>query len=255
MLQWDTGEIARAIAFGNGVVVDYNGVRVLPKWVFPKVSGFYSADYFDCFEWDEAFCHSPQNFSVVFPAKSHEIIVRMNADHSHGFPSVLNNIIPQTCTATGNGIGRGVFDLPRYDLSACDVESMVKSFFLFHDKLYFIPLPFPPWLHFLLCVSAIFTLSAVLYVLKPRALTDDKESTLLFSSKTLYTRSNVKISAEQLTSYAQTMDYVYVNALVTFILCISSQVYSDTFLTHEDRWAFAIGVVTFLFYFILGVTI
>eukprot|EP00961_Rhodomonas_salina_P302503 3940870-Rhodomonas_salina.1 len=76
-------------------------------------------------EWDEALCHSPQNFSVVFPAKYKEIVVRMNGEHSSSnFPQVLNHIIPQTCTATGNGIGRGVFDLPRYDLSACDVESM-----------------------------------------------------------------------------------------------------------------------------------
>lgn len=136
------------------------------------------------------------------------------------------------------GKGRVVEDVHRYDISACDVYSMVYSFFVYDEKLHIMAIAFSPILHFLVCVSAMFMLSGILYILKPYT------SQCVMGSDP---STNGKLCPEQ-QKHNRLLDTILVTTTFTVVVACALQMAYDNFVTVEDILLFSTAIVCFLFY-------
>eukprot|EP00961_Rhodomonas_salina_P300658 3939992-Rhodomonas_salina.2 len=119
----------------------------------------------ECDEWKNALCALPSQNGVVF-ASAGSVFVPSNTSSIQ--LNALQSYAGTSCQGNNVGVGRQITENVQYDISACDIGSMDKSFLLHGGYLYIVDAPYPAWIHLLLCVSTVFTLSGMLYILRPK---------------------------------------------------------------------------------------
>lgn len=119
----------------------------------------------------------------------------------------------------------------KYDISACDINTMRWGVFLYAGHLSVTQFPFAPWLYVALCVSTVATLTYVLYILQP---TQEQLPT--------------GVPAAQ-----QSLGYGLVNACVATTTIMAAHAHARVFLTREDEAGFWFAVATFYFYIVLTI--
>jgi hypothetical protein len=185
---------------------------------------------FACHEHPNALCISANGSSVLFPNKGDVVVP---ASTSPRVPLGVVSLRNHTCNWRNIGQGRVIVDVDRYDVSACDVYSMTVSFFLFRGEVYVIPMPFPPILHFFMCVVSVSTISAILYVLRPQ---------------THFIKQQTKDSSVVESAGQVPVDLSVLLITVAVVTACCVQAVNRTYVTQEDRVGFALLAVTFLFY-------
>eukprot|EP00961_Rhodomonas_salina_P196459 2651248-Rhodomonas_salina.2 len=227
VVQWDTGDLARDLALSHGVMVNYQGVYTLHIGMHVSVPLQHRKHGFACDEFKNALCLGANESTLVLPASGNIVVA---ADSNPQLPKRLLDAKNMSCGFSDMGYGRIVADVQRYDISACDVHSMTHTFFLYDETLYIIPIAFSPLLHFLLCVGAMFTLSGILYILKPEA------------------DSIGEHTAQQIDAKNGSLDVALGVTTISFLLTVASQAANNNFLSHEDVAGFGIACVAYVFY-------
>lgn len=225
-LLWDTGDVARWYAMTDGVVVSYQGVWLLSDALHPikPVKRHDNFGPLECYGARDALCAGA--FGRVFPTTT-PILITPRYDSLH---PELRPIAEGGCLNAGSGINRFITNKTQYDVTACDIDPMKYIVFHYQNKLYVIDMPYPPYLHFLLCISIVVSLSGVLYMLKPGPLSKDRT-----------TENGVQ---------SQLLDGVLLNV---FVASLSSTVFHgihSSFVTYEDLLGYYFIGASLFFYFV-----
>lgn len=234
ILQWDTGDLARILALSDGVVVNHQGVWLLNNNLHVTVAQTYASQSMECDEWKNALCALPSQNGVVF-ASAGSVFVPSNTSSIQ--LNALQSYAGTSCQGNNVGVGRQITENVQYDISACDIGSMDKSFLLHGGYLYIVDAPYPAWIHLLLCVSTVFTLSGMLYILRPKETESSENVSEAFHDDNTLVQS-------------KTLDGVMVNAILSIVTVMSFQIVHSTFVTIEDLMGFLITSISFFFYIV-----
>lgn len=259
VLQWDTGDVARVLALSQAVVVNYQGppppLPSLPLLAslhrrgalthpHPHRTGIYTVSpgvhvaapsrsvgkAVRCVETRDALCASTNGSLLVLP--NHGDIAVPTDPTLKGLPAMVADFMRTGCGTPRSDAKRTVTHTAQYAVSACDLDAMRYSLLLYRDVLYAIPMPVPVWLHLLLCISCMVTLSLVLYILRPR--TEEADS-----KKTEVPTTHVS---------PRVLDGGLVNVSVAVLATGVTQAVSTAFVTHEEIAGFTAMCVAFVFY-------
>jgi hypothetical protein len=187
---------------------------------------------FQCNEHPNSLCISANGSTVLFPNTGSVVVA---ADPFAKVPHAVFLLQNKTCNWRNIGLGRVVVDTDRYDISACDIYSMTASFFLFRSEIYVIPLPFPPVLHFLMCIASMAIVSGIMYVLRPQ-------------TQFLLPAANGTMTVNPPSQLP--IDFAMFVCTASVASACGVQIVNRTFLTVEDRVGFALLSGAFGFYFL-----
>lgn len=237
IVDWDTGDLARQVSLSAGVVINHQGVRMLPNGHHVHVDTQYSRYTTPCLEVHGALCKLPYFNSSVLPSAGMVWVthtLRGPVPLQAPVPAAasrLNELRLHGCPGTGQGLGRTIVDGIQYDISACDIHAMRWTLFLYRDTLTILSSAYPPWLYFLLCLSTVFTLSCALYILRP------------FKDEAANASLNVT-----------TMHWGLLNCFTSITTIVVMHTRHHVFITTEDWLGFLFATFTFYFYLAVAVT-
>lgn len=207
--------------------MNHQGVRAIRTQLHISVPS--STARMHCEATHGALCWVRESGSLILPSNG-TITVSLEAPEQtrEQLPRALATVRDYGCPGPSAGKARVLTDTCRYDVSACDVNTMQWGFLLHRGELFVAAFPFSGWLYFAVCVSTIVTLTYILLILQP--LSGDGSSKGVAQSS---------------------VDFGLANALVCVCTMVGVQTRHSSFLTLEDYAGFVFAFTTFYFYFVL----
>lgn len=165
VMRWDVGDMGRALALSDGVLVGYHGASFLHDDLTVQIPGGQVPH--TCSPVHDALCNA--SFGVVFPWES-RVRVPVDVEQLMGEEdSVLDSLFRRGCRGYRNGVGRWISEDPYYDIGVCELTNMEYYVLFWENDVYIIQSPVNFSVHVMLCVVAVVSLSGILYLLRPQS--------------------------------------------------------------------------------------